>query len=202
MSTNNFSGSFAFGDGGDFNSSHVFGNDKDNELLMRFKGGCRIYTTGWGSNNGVYLPPGASSWTTLCDKNKKENFEELNSEDILKKIAAVQYTSWNYKGQDPKTFRHYGIMAQDFYSAFGKDQYGTIGCDTLVNPIDLLGIAYSAIQALEKRTQKIEELQKENASIKLQNEKLLLAFEILNKKVELLVNAKENSKQSLVTKNN
>ena len=43
-------------------------------------------------------------------------------------------------------------MAQDFYKAFGKDKYGTIGNDTTVNPVDMLGIDMAAIQALEKRT--------------------------------------------------
>lgn len=52
-------------------------------------------------------------------------------------------------------------MAQDFYAAFGKDEYGTIGNDTTINSADFAGVSFIAIQALEKRTQKIEHLEKE-----------------------------------------
>jgi septal ring factor EnvC (AmiA/AmiB activator) len=55
-------------------------------------------------------------------------------------------------------------MAQDFYAAFGKDEYGTIGNDTTINSADFAGVSFIAIQALEKRTQEIDTLKKENAS--------------------------------------
>jgi hypothetical protein len=48
--------------------------------------------------------------------------------------------------------RHYGSRAQDFYIAFSKESYGTIGDDTTINQADFLGINLIAIQALEKRT--------------------------------------------------
>ena len=79
-----------------------------------------------------------------------------------------QYT-WNYKTQDAKTFRHYGPMAQEFYKAFGRDDLGTIGCDSMINQHDFLGVNFIAIQALEKRTIL---LQKENEDLKARLEKL------------------------------
>ena len=69
-------------------------------------------------------------------------------------------------------------MAQDFYKAFGKDGLGTIGCDTLINQQDFLGVSFIAIQALEKRTQKIELLLKQNAS--LQKEVVALESKLAN----------------------
>ena len=36
--------------------------------------------------------------------------------------------------------------------AFGHDEFGEIGCDTLINQQDFLGVNLIAIQALEKRT--------------------------------------------------
>jgi hypothetical protein len=54
-------------------------------------------------------------------------------------------------------------MAQDFYKAFGKDGLGEIGCDTLINQQDFLGVSFIAIQALEKRT---ADLLKENEALK------------------------------------
>lgn len=67
-------------------------------------------------------------------------------------------------------------MAQDFYSAFGKDKFGAIGNDTTVNPIDMIGIDMAAIQALEKRTallsQENKDLKNELDDLKLRLAKL------------------------------
>jgi len=56
--------------------------------------------------------------------------------------------------------------AQDFYKAFGHDRLGEIGCDSLINQQDFLGVSFIAIQALEKRTAahtvSAEELRKQN----------------------------------------
>ena len=54
-------------------------------------------------------------------------------------------------------------MAQDFYKAFSHDQFGRIGNDITVNPIDMTGIDMTAIQALEKRT---VDLKNDNESLK------------------------------------
>jgi alpha-tubulin suppressor-like RCC1 family protein len=113
---------------------------------------------------------GDNAWTTGSDVHTKENFADVNGEDFLKKISDFHLTSWNYKKQNPATFRHYGPMAQDFYAAFGKDDYGTIGNDTTINSADFAGISFIAIQALEKRSsaqqQNINELKKENEELK------------------------------------
>ena len=92
----------------------------------------------------------------------------------------MKFGSWNYKMQDPKVHRHYGVMAQDFFSAFGNDKYGKIGNDTTVNPIDLIGIDMAAIQALENRTsvlqEKYEALQKQNEVLEARLTKLEKLF--------------------------
>jgi hypothetical protein len=107
--------------------------------------------------------------TSPSDKNKKEKFSLVNKEDILNKFINIPLTSWNFKGQDSKKFRHYGPMAQDFYAAFGKDQYGTIGSDTTINSQDIEGINMIAIQALADRIGKLTE---ENVTLKKQLNKL------------------------------
>lgn len=199
-------GSFVFGSGpgnsndGELNSSANF------QLTCGFQGGYKFFT---GSqvigqifySYGAELLPNATSWSTMSDRNKKENFLPVNEEDILEKIKLFNLSTWNYKGLDVSTERHYGPMAQDFYAAFGKDALGKIGNDTTINEHDFSSINFMAIQGLEKRTQKIEELLKENAALKLQNERLLTAFEKLNEKVELLTKAKEKNNLTLVTKN-
>ena len=73
----------------------------------------------------------------------------------------LQLTSWNFIGHDPKEFRHYGPMAQDFFAAFGHDEVGKIGTETTINSGDIAGILMIAVQALEKRTVQISVLESE-----------------------------------------
>ena len=68
-----------------------------------------------------------------------------------------ELSSWNFIGHDPKEFRHYGPMAQDFFAAFGHDGVGQIGSETTINSGDLAGILMVAVQALEKRTAEIKQ---------------------------------------------
>ena len=182
-------------------------NENDNEFMVYAE-----HYKFWTGTAGTFvnLIPGSNSWTGSCDKNKKENFVPLNGEEVLYKISKINFSSWNYKNQSPKTFRHYGIMAQDFYSAFGKDKYGIIGCDTLVNPLDMIGIDMAAIKALELRTQRIEDLEKKNELMVIENAvlkqtlvTLTRSLTDLKKEVELLAK-KENlttTDKGLVKKN-
>jgi Chaperone of endosialidase/Head domain of trimeric autotransporter adhesin len=209
VSTNNKSGSFIIGDKEpNASPSQMFGNDADNQMLMRFVGGYKLYTAGYGFAIGAQLTPGATSWSAVSDKRKKENFVSVNAESILQKISSFNLTTWNYKTLDVKTQRHYGPMAQDFYAAFGNDALGKIGCDTLINEHDFSSINFIAIQALEKRTQKIEqqqqqiiELQKTNAALQQQNEKLFIAFKKLNQQVQVMAKIKNETGSSSLTKN-
>ena len=72
-----------------------------------------------------------------------------------RKIGGLGLTSWNYIGHDPKEFRHYGPMAQEFYAAFGNDGVGTIGTQTTINSGDMAGILMIAVQALEKQNREL-----------------------------------------------
>jgi hypothetical protein len=175
--------SFAFGNNANTNQhqgSMVFGSRIDGitvlspadfHLLAQFAGGYTFQSNNTGTL-GAYLLPNTSAWQSLCDSTKKEQVLQMEDETTLKKLAAINYSSWKYKDDPELTNRHYGIMAQDFHAAFGKDALGTIGSDTLVNPIDLIGVAYSAIKALEKRTDEITGLKTENEMLKARLEKL------------------------------
>jgi hypothetical protein len=125
---------------------------------------------------GVAMFRNSNSWVTYSDVNRKEHFEETDGNRVLNEFTKIKLGSWNYKGSDPKTERHYGIMAQDFYNAFGKDSYGTIGCDTLVNPIDMMGIAYSAIRELNVKRKALEA---ENNLLKVKLESIELRLNLL-----------------------
>ncbi len=186
VSTNNQEGSFVIGDN---STTTVMNSANTNNFRARFAGGYKLFTSA-NLSTGCTLFAGDNAWTTGSDVHTKENFAEVNGEDFLKKIAGFHLTSWNYKTQNPATFRHYGPMAQDLYAAFGKDSYGTIGNDTTINSADFAGISFIAIQALEKRTANQEDavttLQKEMEALK----KLLFrqnsTIELMQKEIDLL----------------
>ncbi|WP_293788395.1 tail fiber domain-containing protein [uncultured Pedobacter sp.] len=154
-STNGFSGAFALGDGSG-SSANTLKSLAANQMVMRFAGGYRFYTSA-NLSSYVDIAAGANGVSITSDRRKKENFEKINGEHFLSKIDTMQLSSWNYKGQDPKSFRHYGPMAQDFYQAFGKDSYGKIGNDTTISSADIDGVNMIAIQALIKRTNQLQE---------------------------------------------
>ena len=187
VSTNLRTGAFIIGD----NSLVApLTSSADNEMTMRFAGGYRVYSNLVGTS-GVLLPANGNAWVSVSDVNRKENFEPLDGEDVLLKFSKIEFTSWNYKKQDPKIYRHYGIMAQDFYKAFGHDQFGTVGNDTTVNPIDMIGIDMTAIQALEKRT---ADLKNENESLKVSLGELQTKFAAQQKLIEQILNDKKTHK--------
>ena len=151
ISTNGKTGSFFFADSDPFNRGvRVIGSP--DQMACRFNGGYYFISNNSGADIGVQVVAGSNSWSVISDSRRKEKFLPVDGEDCLVKISKLQLTTWNYKGQDSKSFRHYGPMAQDFYASFGKDELGTIGCDTLINQQDFLGVNLIAIQALEKRT--------------------------------------------------
>ncbi len=94
--------------------------------------------------------------SVVSDKTKKENFQPVDGEEVLSKLRSLQIPSWNFIGQDPEKFRHYGPMAQDFFAAFGKDGVGTIGTSTTINTNDLTGILMIAVQRLEERNAELK----------------------------------------------
>jgi hypothetical protein len=123
-------------------------------------------------NTSVSVIEGQVPYTFTSDKNQKENFRPVDGEQVLRKIDGLSLTSWNYIGHDPKQFRHYGPVAQEFFAAFGHDGIGTVGTDTTINSGDMEGILVIAVQALEKRTAELATLKAENADLKARLEKL------------------------------
>jgi hypothetical protein len=120
----------------------------------------------------VQLIQGNVNFTASSDKTKKENFKPVDGEEVLQKIHRFELTSWNFIGHDPKEFRHYGPMAQDFFAAFGHDSVGQIGTETTINSGDMAGILMIAVQALEKRTAELKETKAQLAVLKSEVEEL------------------------------
>ena len=107
-------------------------------------------------NSSVTVIEGQVAYTFTSDRNKKENFQPVDGEEVLRKIRQFNLTSWNYIGQDAKTLRHYGPMAQDFYEAFGHDTIGTVGTSTTINSGDMAGIMMIAIKTLATENVQLE----------------------------------------------
>jgi hypothetical protein len=101
----------------------------------------------------------AGALTQNSDRNVKENFAAVDGREVLKRVARLPISRWNYKS-DPAT-PHLGPMAQDFYAAFavGMD-------DRHICAVDADGVALAAIQGLNQK------LETENAELKARLEKL------------------------------
>ena len=112
---------------------------------------------------GAYLSTGGT-WTNSSDRNKKENFLDVDGEEILRKLAAMPITTWNYRTESTSV-RHLGPMAQDFAAAFHLGD-----TDKAISTVDEGGVALAAAKALESRTTaqdaRINALEKENAELR------------------------------------
>jgi hypothetical protein len=154
----NHSGAFVWGDS---NNADV-ASTNNNSFTMRASGGYRLFSNS-GATLGVYLAPNGGSWTSISDRNAKENFEPVNARAVLNKVAALPMSTWNYKSQ-AIAVRHIGPMAQDFKAVFGVGE-----TDTGITTVDADGVALAAIQGLNEvvteKDARISELEKQNAKV-------------------------------------
>ncbi len=185
--TDGHTGAFVFADASTTDSLESSAN---NQYMARFAGGYRLYTNAT-MTTGVGLNAGGSSWNVVSDVRKKENFETADAENFLIKLNKIELGSWNYKGQDVATFRHYGPMAQDIFAAYGKDNFGTIGCDTLLASADMDGIMMILIKGLEQRTteqkKQIQDLQYLNQQLMLTQDERIKLLEAEIKRLSIIV---------------
>ena len=93
----------------------------------------------------------------VSDKNKKENFDSLDPMFVLEQVVKMPLSTWNYIADSDK-IRHYGPMAQDFYSAFGLGRG-----EEYISFTDGIGANMGAIQGLfqiiEQKNKQIEEME-------------------------------------------
>ena len=136
-------GCIVIGDGCASFSSDDVRSTGNNQFVIRGCGGIYAYTS-QNLSSGATLAAGGGSWASISDRRKKDNFRPVDAEQLLRKVAALPITEWNYKSQ-PTTQRHIGPMAQDFHLDGAK-------ADTTINTLDIDGVNMAAIQALEKRT--------------------------------------------------
>lgn len=155
----------------------------DETFTVRCEGGARFYTAD-GIGTGVQIAAGSGTWTTLSDRNAKENFQDVSPGDVLAKVAAMPVKTWNYKTQDDD-IRHIGPTAQDFRSAFGVGE-----SDTGITTVDADGVAFAAIKGL------VEELKESSRAmadrdrtieeLKAKNNELSRKIEAINQRLDSL----------------
>jgi hypothetical protein len=150
-------GSFSWHRGGTHSNNANSPGAGGVEMMRLNSGGLRV--------NGTFV--------SASDRNAKENFETVDAQAILEKVAALPLARWNYK--DDPTSRHVGPVAQDSHAAFG------LGADDKhIATVDADGVALAAIQGLNEKVEvrsakseaDIRALKAENVALKARLERL------------------------------
>ena len=134
-------GSFVWGDGQGLTT-----DTGPYQFVAQASGGFTFYTAS-GFPEGATLPSGSGSWSSLSDRNVKDNFSAVDGTALLAQLAALPIATWNYKAQ-ADSIRHVGPTAQDFRAAFGLGED-----DRHISTVDSEGVALAAIQALYRLSQ-------------------------------------------------
>lgn len=189
-SNNTHTGTMAMGDESTTDSVR---NQADNEFRIRYNGGIRLRvstaangnTPGAGGNVGCDLTVAVPSWTCASSRTLKENFRNVDGEDVLKRLKSIPVTTWSMRGAD-REVRHLGPVAEDFYKAFPLG----LG-NTTIGMGDIDGVNLAAAKALEARTTALQKQLKakdaEIAKLKSQSASLEARLE----KLETLLNSKK-----------
>jgi hypothetical protein len=167
-------GSFVWGDVTEANLTTT-AND---QFLARAKGGFKFYTNA-AMDTGAKLNSGSGSWTSVSDRDCKENFEPVDPAEILERLSEVPVRTWNYKAQDD-AIRHIGPMSQDLYAAFalGADDKG-------IATIDGIGLSLAAAKGLYELAQENRTaLQAKDARIRSLEERLAILEEALGSQTQ------------------
>jgi hypothetical protein len=109
--------------------------------VAQASGGVYFYTAS-DLSTGAYLAANSGTWSSVSDRHVKGNVAEVDAAVVLRAVAALPITTWNYRGEADGV-AHMGPMAQDFYAAFGLGD-----SDRHITTIDADGVALAAIQGL------------------------------------------------------
>ena len=139
-------GSFVFSD----STNASFASDFDNEFLVAAAGGIGLWTSK-NFSSGCYIAAGGGAWSCTSSREVKRDFEDVDANAILDRVAALPISSWRYMNE-PAHVRHLGPFAEDFRDAFG------LGNDPRsITTSDEVGVALTAIKALRAEVQKLRE---------------------------------------------
>ena len=98
-------------------------------------------------------------WTNASSRSLKDNFLQVDVEDVLTKVSGLPLYTWNYRAV-AASVRHLGPTAEAFHAAFGLGN-----SDAHIGTQDISGVNMAAIQALTRqlrdKDQQIAELRRE-----------------------------------------
>ena len=107
--------------------------------------------------------------SNVSSKSKKENFENLDKQDILQRINNLNLERWNYTCEEDN-IKRIGPYAEEFHKEFnlgGKD-------NTMIATYDVAGVSIVGIQALSEL---VKSQEKELKKQQIQIEKLMKMIE-------------------------
>lgn len=123
-------------------------------------------------------------WNSCSDRNGKSNIEDLDYDEVLRKVVEMPLKSWSYNAEP--AVKHIGPMAQDFYAAFGLG-HG----ETVIGTVDPAGVSLAAIKGAH------ELIVEQQRLIDDLNEKLSGAIE----RLEVLEQSQDKLKQCCASMN-
>lgn len=178
-SDNGHPGCFVFSDptpANPMNPEERFLADAPNQFKVKATGGA-MFVVGYGGPGeviGVQLTDG-SGWQQIGTKKNAKTIKDIDEENCLQKLADMPLQKSFQIGENGETAR---LMpyAEDFYNAFGLgDSPGKMSY------LDLDGVSFAAIKALEKRT---NNLQNENKQLIKENKQLRKEIEEIKAMIE------------------
>jgi len=152
-------GSFVWSDA---TSPVPFPSTSANQFRVRATGGAAFATAidvNGTVSAGVHVLSGDTAWSSISDRNAKKNFQPVNGEGILEKLAAMPVQFWNYKWEGDTNTPHIGPMAQDFKAAFYPGRN-----DKSISTLEFDGVELAAIQGLNQKLE--EQIKIQNARMK------------------------------------
>jgi hypothetical protein len=124
-------------------------------------------------NYSAYMNAGGII-SNVSSKSKKENFENLDKQDILQRINNLNLERWNYTCEEDN-IKRIGPYAEEFHNEFnlgGKD-------NNMIATYDVAGVSIVGIQALSEL---VKSQEKELKKQQIQIEKLMKMIESKNDK--------------------
>jgi hypothetical protein len=145
-STNGHTGAKVFGDASTTDSIEAVAN---NEFAVRAAGGFRFRSNAT-LTNGCNIAAGGASITCASSITLKENFLDVDGEDVLSRMRRIPVNSWNYIDEGRQS-RHLGPFAEDFWREFG------LGSEPLaIGHLDIDGVNFAGVKALDSRTLRLQ----------------------------------------------
>jgi hypothetical protein len=146
-STNGHTGAKVFGDASTTDSIEAVAN---NEFAVRAAGGFRFRSNAT-LTNGCNIAAGGASITCASSLTLKENFLDVDGDDVLSRMRRIPVNSWNYIDEGRQS-RHMGPFAEDFWREFG------LGSEPLaIGHLDIDGVNFAGVKALDARTIRMQE---------------------------------------------